>query len=128
MNALKACLLVGAGGFAGSILRYLAAIFLYRSEQILSLGTLAANVAGCFLIGMITQAVGQVSWMSAEVRLLLATGLCGGFTTMSSFILESHHLLKNGNIGGAGLYLVGTLVLSMTAFVGGMALVSLITR
>ncbi|MCB1102156.1 MAG: CrcB family protein [Kiritimatiellae bacterium] len=125
---MKACLLVGAGGFAGSILRYLTAIFLYRSEQIFSLGTLAANMLGCFLIGMITQAVGQVSWMSAEVRLLLATGLCGGFTTMSSLILESHHLFKNGNIGGAGLYLVGTLALSMTAFIGGMALVSLITR
>jgi CrcB protein len=128
VNVLKACMLVGAGGFAGSVLRYVAAITLYRSEQIMSFGTLAANVAGCFVIGLITQAVGQVSWMTAEARLLLATGFCGGFTTMSSFVLESHHLFKSGNLGGAALYMAGTILLCVFAFVGGMALVSLLTR
>lgn len=120
MNAWRACLLVGLGGLAGSVLRYLAAVWLYRAEQIASLGTVTANVAGCLVIGLITGAVGQVSWVTPEARLLLATGFCGGFTTMSSFILETHHLVRAGNLAGAALYLGGTLVLCAGAFVLGL--------
>jgi fluoride exporter len=114
-------LLVGVGGFAGSILRYLMTL-LFRNYHTMPFGTLVSNVAGCFFIGIITGLSIDAPILSAEARLFLATGMCGGFTTLSSFIFELGQFAREGEyligsmyftgtIGGAGLaFLLGTLL------------------
>ena len=114
-------LLVGAGGFVGSVARYLLALAL--PAQPFPAGTLAANVLGCFAIGALAQLVTPVSHLSPEARLLLATGFCGGFTTMSSLIFETAQFLKVGAYLQAGAYILASLAGSLLAFVLGASLV-----
>ncbi len=107
-------LLVGAGGFVGSVARYLLALAL--PAQPFPAGTLAANVLGCFAIGALAQLVTPVSHLSPEARLLLATGFCGGFTTMSSLIFETAQFLKVGAYLHAGAYVLASFAGSLLAF------------
>lgn len=71
-------------------------------------GTFAANVAGCFIIGVVMKLAGATDWVSPEARLLLATGLCGGFTTMSSFIYELTRMARDGEWLFTAIYLNAT--------------------
>jgi fluoride exporter len=94
---LKIILLIGAGGFLGSIARYL----LSKSVQQLFLssfpfGTFIVNSTGCFLIGIIFGLAEKGTWMIPEYRLFLTVGLCGGFTTFSTFAFEGFTLLRDG--------------------------------
>ena len=90
-------LLVGIGGFAGSVLRYLVTIFLAeRVSASFPFGTLTANITGCFLIGVILGFAERGSILSPEWRILLTTGFCGGFTTFSTFSYESLRLVQDG--------------------------------
>ncbi|NGP87659.1 fluoride efflux transporter CrcB [Fodinibius halophilus] len=100
----QSILMVGVGGFAGSILRYLISYYIniYSSSQF-PLGTFVVNLAGSFLIGIIIAASLNEN-MSQQTRLLLATGFCGGFTTFSSFSYEFFSLLQNEHTGYAFLY------------------------
>ena len=95
-QAILNCVLVGMGGFAGSVLRYLLALLLQRQAFVLPVGTLAANLAGCFILGGVVQLAAPMLALSPEVRLLLATGFCGGFTTMSSMVYETAQFLREG--------------------------------
>jgi CrcB protein len=90
-------LLVGIGGFAGSISRYLLGGWIQRTsgESWLFLGTAAVNLTGCLLIGLIANLASVRSMMSDEMRILLIVGLLGGFTTFSSFGLENFHLIRD---------------------------------
>ncbi len=119
---------VGVGGMLGAILRYLLSL----GSQALSLsfpaGTLVANLAGCFLIGVIMQMVFRTEWPSTEMRLLLATGFCGGFTTLSSFVYEMHTYLSEHDYFLAAAYMTATLVGAMACFYLGMLLVSALLR
>ncbi len=123
-----ACLLVGAGGLAGSIARYGLSLAAQRVSLDWPIGTLAANALGCFAVGLIAEAAARGQGMSPEARLLLATGFCGGFTTLSSLIYETAQMLKSGDTFHATFYLGGTLVLSMAAFVAGIFLIKLIQK
>src|SRR5580693_2390139 len=90
-------LLVGFGGALGSIGRYLAQQLAAR--YILSTfpyGTFAVNILGCFVIGLIYGISARTGWLSPEWRIFLATGLCGGFTTFSTFSYESVMLMNDG--------------------------------
>ena len=75
-------------------------------------GTLISNLAGCLIIGLFAGFGAKTELMSSELRLLLATGFCGGFTTLSSFIYELGQFVQRGsaqeaaNAGGALLALV----------------------
>ena len=80
--------------------------------------TLVANVAGCLLIGLFYSLAARLGW-SAEVRLLLTTGLCGGFTTFSTFSNEGMQLLRDGHLGLFSLYLLLTLALGLAAVAAG---------
>jgi CrcB protein len=103
---IKEILLVGLGGAAGSILRYLGTILTNKwIHTHYPLGTPAVNLIGCFLIGMLLGMAEHQQTLSANGRLLLATGFCGGFTTFSTFSAESLALFENGNIAAAGLYI-----------------------
>jgi CrcB protein len=121
-------LIVGAGGCVGSIARYGISLLSQRLSFELPLGTFLANILGCFVIGIIAGLSARGEIMSPEVRLALATGFCGGFTTMSSMIYETAAMLRTGEYLLAGVYAGGTLLLSMIAFAAGAAAVHLILK
>lgn len=119
-------LLVGFGGFAGSVARYGLSISSQRYSIEWPLGTLAANVLGCLAIGIITALSARGETISPEIRLALATGFCGGFTTMSSMIYETSEMIRTSEYLHATLYAGGTFLFSITAFVAGVAAVRFI--
>lgn len=112
---LKSILLVGAGGFAGSTFRY----FISRYVELhwlssFPFGTFLVNIAGCVLIGVI-YGLASKNMASPEMRLLLATGFCGGFTTFSSFSYEFFTLLQDDQLWYAFLYSAGSLLAGLAA-------------
>lgn len=110
---LQSILAVGIGGFAGSVLRYLISHYMKLSwSTIFPIGTFTVNLAGSFLIGIIIAAT-LTENLSQQMRLLLATGFCGGFTTFSTFSFEFFSLLQNGHAGYAFLYAGSSLVLGL---------------
>jgi CrcB protein len=127
MKSIFPFLLVGIGGFAGSVLRYRMTL-LFRNFHTMPLGTLVSNVAGCFLIGVITGLSLDAPLLSAEARLFLATGVCGGFTTLSSFMFEVGQFTREGEYLIGSLYFTGTLVGAGLAFFLGMVLPKLFLR
>lgn len=101
---LLSIFMIGTGGFIGSVFRYLLTYYVnLSSETVFPLGTLAVNIVGSFLIGIII-AVAVRENLSQQTTLFLATGFCGGFTTFSSFSYEFFSLLQNEHTGYAFLY------------------------
>lgn len=110
MDKLINFLVVGLGGAAGSMLRYgvtLLFAFLHLSGN---LATFSVNVIGSFLIGILTGCCKE-----GTLLLLLTVGLCGGFTTFSTFSLQSVRLIQGGNLWEAAIYIIGTLVMCVAA-------------
>ena len=92
-------LLVGAGGFVGSILRYVMTGAVYRlfsQSPLFPYGTLAVNVLGCFVIGMLNSLAETRSLFQPELRLFVFFFFLGGFTTFSTFGYETFSLLRDG--------------------------------
>jgi CrcB protein len=92
-------LYVGLGGFVGSLLRYWlgGAVQQVANNPAFPLGTLAVNLAGCLLIGFLSQLSDARGIFTPEARLFVFTGILGGFTTFSAFGNESVNLLRNGD-------------------------------
>ncbi|MBR5069662.1 MAG: fluoride efflux transporter CrcB [Bacteroidales bacterium] len=120
---MRELLLVFLGGGLGSMLRY--GIKLMQNHLALNplstLGqtvfpwpTMVANVLGCLFIGIFYSVSGRTS-MSPEMRLFLTTGLCGGFTTFSTFSSEGIDLLRTGHLGLFAAYILLTLLLGLGA-------------
>lgn len=106
----RSILLVGLGGFLGSVLRYLVAVlFAGQFSSSFPLATFVVNVAGCFLIGILFALSDRGNILTPEWRVFLTTGFCGGFTTFSTFSYESLKLLQDGEL----LYLSLNVVLSV---------------
>lgn len=110
---LRAFLLVGFGGFFGSILRYAVSNALNRYAVHFPFGTFLVNIAGCFLIGLLFGLGQRNSWLQQDAWLILATGFCGGFTTFSSFALEQQTLISKGQYSMTALYAGISLVLGL---------------
>jgi CrcB protein len=127
-NPWVIAVLVGLGGFAGTLARYGLSLASQRFSFEWPLGTLASNVLGCLLIGSITGWSARIETVSPEVRLVLATGFCGGFTTLSSLIYETGEMLRASEHWHATLYVAGSLVLSMSAFVLGLMAVRMLIK
>jgi CrcB protein len=115
---MKQMLIVGLGGFAGSIARYkVGGMILHHSASWrFPLSTFAVNLAGCFVIGALAALVEQRDYFSADTRLFLFTGLLGGFTTFSALAYEGVFLLRRGEIVVAGAY-------ALLSVIGGLAAV-----
>ena len=91
-------------------------------------GTLISNVAGCLLIGLIAGISATSQVLSTEMRLLLATGFCGGFTTMSSFVYELGQFIQDKEYFYASSYFAATLVGAGLAFVIGLLISEWVLR
>ncbi|NMM49361.1 fluoride efflux transporter CrcB [Marinigracilibium pacificum] len=113
---MKYILLVGIGGFLGAVSRYLVGKWLYTVTIFhIPWATLLVNLSGSFLIGVILGLTTQTDNPSENLKLLLATGFCGAFTTFSTFSFENLILIKEQN------YLVAIIYTSIS-FVGGLLL------
>jgi CrcB protein len=116
---LKQIIIVAMGGAVGSVLRYkLGGVVLHHTQQWnFPISTLSINLFGCMVIGLLAALVEHHDLFSTSTRLLLFTGLLGGFTTFSAFGYESFFLLRRG---------LFTVALSYVAFsvIGGLVAVS----
>lgn len=102
---MRQLLLVGAGGFIGSVARYgVSKLNLYIHFLSIPIGTLTVNIVGSFVIGIITGIATNSELISLNMRLFLMVGICGGFTTFSSFTNENLTLLQNGQILSSIIY------------------------
>ena len=101
------CFMVGLGGFVGSILRYLVGL--------LPLDTGNGFPIKTFLLGFLSVCLGKRVDLPPQVALFLKVGLCGGFTTFSTFAYESSSLVQDGHMGVALIYMIGSLVLGVLA-------------
>lgn len=119
---------VGLGGLLGAILRYLMTLAGLKISLVFPYGTLASNLLGCFFIGAIAQLAADTDLLSSEARLFLATGLCGGFTTLSSMIYELAQLLKDNEVFFASIYFAATFFGALLSFYLGSLLFSGFTR
>jgi fluoride exporter len=110
---MKLALLVGLGSFIGGILRYLlgSAVQTKMTSQFPA-GTLTVNLLGCLLIGCLF-GLAEKWELGAEWRLLLFTGVLGGFTTFSAFSVETHYLLKTGHSMLAVSYVAGSVLIGI---------------
>lgn len=116
-------LLIGAGGFAGAIARYLVDLRISSwTGGVLPWGTLVVNVSGSFLLGLLFALVVERDAMSAEVRGPLMIGFVGAYTTFSTLALESWRLLEDGAWLHATANLAGSAVVGVLAVVVGVAL------
>jgi CrcB protein len=115
------CLYVMLGGALGSLARYLLALAAAPISGQLPLGTIAINILGSFVIGFfgtLTVAHGRYP-VSDNLRLFVMVGICGGFTTFSSFSLQTLDLLRAGAVGRAAINVVASVLLCVLAVSAG---------
>ena len=104
-------LLVCIGGALGSGARYLVAVWAASALPIAyPMGTTIVNVAGSFLLALVTDLSLRFDVVSPDLRLFLTTGICGGFTTYSTFNWEAYRLVEDRAFALAATYVLGTLV------------------
>ena len=111
---MRLLLLVGTGSFIGGICRYLLSTLVQaKTPSGFPYGTLLVNLLGCFLIGVLF-ALFEKTEVSTETRLLLVTGVLGGFTTFSAFSGETYHLIRSGHFGIALTYVLISVVVGVS--------------
>lgn len=104
-------LLVGIGGFVGSIARYwVSGLVQSLAGPTFPFGTLAVNVVGSFLLGMVLSLSLDRGLIAPDLRLLLTVGICGGFTTMSTFSYETVELMRDGQLLASLWNVTGTVL------------------
>jgi len=123
---MKLVLLIGTGSFLGGSFRYLLSQTVQaRFLSSYPFGTFTVNIIGCFIIGIVFALSGKYN-LSPEWRLFLATGICGGFTTFSSFSIETLAMLRDGQYLYGFLYIGSSILLGLIAVYLGMTLFKLI--
>lgn len=113
---------VGAGGFIGAALRYIIGLIPVRESLSFPVKTFAINIIGAFIIGLVTAAALKNS-LNPRLVLFLKVGICGGFTTFSSFALETGDLLSRGSTITAICYVIFSIVLGVIAVFAGEAVI-----
>lgn len=114
-------LILGLGGFLGAISRYLLSEYvqnLFR-QTAFPYGTLAVNILGCFVLGLLSHAAGAKGLFDAQTRLFLMVGFVGAFTTFSTFSVESASLFQNGQSAAGMLNILSSNLLGLVfVFIG----------
>ena len=111
------CLIIMGGGALGTLMRYLVSVLALPVSRDLPWGTIAINITGSFLIGFVgtlTLAQGRYP-VSDNMRLFVMVGFCGGYTTFSSFSLQTLDLIRAGALGRAGINVAVSVVLCVAA-------------
>lgn len=122
---MKLILAIGAGSFFGGILRYLLSQMIQtRFLSAFPFGTLAVNIAGCLLIGLVYGLTDRGN-LSPEWRLVLATGLIGGFTTFSAFSIETVSLIRDGQLFYALAYIGSSILFGLVATFAGISIIKI---
>lgn len=125
---IRSLIIVGIGGFIGSIARYWLSTFVsnYLSSTSFPYGTFVVNITGCFFIGVIYALFERGNILTPEWRIFLATGFCGGFTTFSTFSYESIRLMQGGEFFNLSLNVAASVILGFAATYLGMFIIKLI--
>lgn len=125
---LRSLLYIGIGSFAGGICRYLLQQFVQKHfPSSIPLGTLAVNVIGCFIIGLVYGLSVKGNLLSNDIRLFLAAGICGGFTTFSSFAYENVSMILDGEFLYPLLYVLISVIIGFGAVHAGILFIKLIS-
>lgn len=102
---IKLLFIIGTGSFLGGIARFLTSRFIQNTVvSAFPYGTFVVNIIGCFLIGLFYGLSERGNFMTAEWRMFLTVGFCGGYTTFSTFANENVALLRDGNVFYFALY------------------------
>ncbi|MDE3152882.1 MAG: fluoride efflux transporter CrcB [Gemmatimonadota bacterium] len=113
---------VAAGAAIGGAVRYLVTVFVQsRAGPGFPWATMLINVSGSLLLGFLTAYLAETAVVRPELGLLLTSGLCGGYTTFSTFTYETFALMRDGEYARAGAYVVASVVVSLVAVFGGFA-------
>lgn len=123
-NSFLPVIYVGVGGFIGAVMRYVASLIAAGWSVVIPYGTLISNILGCFVIGVVVALAADNEAISPNARLFLATGICGGFTTMSSFVYELAQYMRSDELLMAAVYFGATLAGSILMFYAGTVLVT----
>jgi CrcB protein len=121
---MKMAILIGLGGFTGTLLRYLVyqSIEKYFNDPFY-LGTFLVNIVGSFLIGLIFGlAIRENSVINDQWRIVVATGFCGGFTTFSAFSYEMLQLIQRNHYSQFLLYTLLSLIIGVLLVFAGLKL------
>jgi len=117
-------LIVFLGGGIGAALRHGINLFAFRLVGTgFPYGTLLINVLGSLAMGLIAEYFALKGSLPQHLRLFLTTGILGGFTTFSAFSLEAALLYERGQLAGAAIYVVASVVLAIAALFAGLAIV-----
>ena len=121
---IKTFLLVGIGGGLGSVMRYLTAYIVGKFyDNPFPLATFSVNILGCLLIGILIGVFGKQLSPNDDLKYLLITGFCGGYTTFSTFSAENIQLIQSGNYVIPALYITSSVLFGILAVFIGMVLV-----
>ncbi|HNP96015.1 MAG TPA: fluoride efflux transporter CrcB [Cyclobacteriaceae bacterium] len=120
---MKTAVIVFLGGGLGSVLRYSIGKWVGTLHtHIFPFGTLAANVLACFALGILVGLADQKQLLSPSARLFWSVGFCGGFSTFSTFSLETISLIQGGFNGFSAAYVIVSVALCLAATFAGMLL------
>lgn len=121
---MKAILVIWLGGGIGSVFRYLVQLGMSKLVTVtFPAGTFLVNITGCFIIGLLYGFANKYAAVTQEWRLFLITGLCGGYTTFSSFSYESVSLFRQGVYTYFILYVLLSVVIGLLATIVGISIV-----
>lgn len=111
---MQIVLLIGLGGFFGTIARYLIGnVFAHYNKPQFPFATLTVNLLGCFIIGLIYGWFEKQQLDSTDWKLILTAGFCGGFTTFSAFSMENIQMIRDGQTLMAILYIFSSLLFGL---------------
>lgn len=117
------CIVVGAGGFIGAVCRYLIGLIPLKESCAFPVKTFVINMVGSFLIGIIAALAMRTDSLNPRMVLFLKVGICGGFTTFSSFALETGDLMQDGKWKLAVLYAVLSVATGVIAVFAGQGII-----
>ena len=114
MEIIKNILIAGTGSFIGGAARYIMMTLIKKGWP-----TVAVTLIGCFLIGLIRGLLSRTQSENSNLVLFLMVGICGGFTTFSTFSKDALMMLQNGNIWGFAAYVIASVIagIALTAIV-----------
>ncbi len=123
-STIKLLLLVGTGSFIGGVGRFALGRFIQSvTHSVFPWGTFTVNVLGSFIIGILFGLSLRYSFLTTEWKIFLIVGICGGFTTFSSFSLEILELLKAGYVNQFLLYATSSVIVALLAVIAGYMIV-----